>query len=167
MKLSRLIPLAAMAPLAVLAACKQETKAPEAENAQTVAPDAKPGIAASDGVLMLPAVKGNPGGAYFTVVNTAGKDVTLAAVSIDGAGKTEMHDMRNGEMTPTTNVDIKNGETVKFERGGRHVMAFDLSDAVAAGGTVEMTLTFADGDKVSAPLKVEAAGGAMNHGGAH
>ena len=44
---------------------------------------------------------------------------------------------------------------VQFAPGGKHVMVFDLEDTVKAGGTTEMTLTFADGDKLSAPLKVE------------
>ena len=42
-----------------------------------------------------------------------------------------------------------------FEPGALHVMAFELDAKLAAGGTAEMTLTFADGDKLSAPLKIE------------
>jgi hypothetical protein len=61
---------------------------------------------------------------------------------------------------------------VQFAPGGKHVMAFDLSDKLAAGGTAELTITFADGDKISAPLAVEAAGGmgamsGMEHGDKH
>jgi copper(I)-binding protein len=108
-------------------------------------------------------VKGNPAGGYFTLVNNGDKPVTLAAVSIDGAAKAEMHETKGGSMAPLASLEIKPGETVKFERGGKHVMAFDLDTKLAAGGTSELTLTFADGDKVSAPIKLEAAGGAMEH----
>lgn len=139
-----------------LAAC-QQSKAPEAESS----PDAKPGITVDGGVLTLPVVKGNPGAAYFSIANGGGKPATLAAVTIAGADKAEMHETKGGSMEPLSSLEIKPGETVKFERGGKHVMAFGLGDAVKAGGTAEMTLTFADGDKVSAPLKVEAMGAAM------
>ena len=49
--------------------------------------------------------------------------------------------------------------------------AFDLDPKLVAGGTAEMTVTFADGDKLSAPLKIEARGEAMEgmagHGESH
>ena len=45
-------------------------------------------------------------------------------------------------------------------------MAFELDAKLVAGGTTEMTLTFADGDKLSAPLKIESrtGGGDMAKG---
>jgi copper(I)-binding protein len=152
MKLTRLIsPTLA---LLALAACQ---KAPEPN------PDAKPGLSVSDGVLVLPAVKGNPGAAYFTLANGSDKAASLAAVSIDGATKAEMHETMGGSMAPLAALEVKADESVKFERGGKHVMVFELAPTVSAGGSVEMTLTFADGDKLSAPLKVEAVGGDIEH----
>lgn len=145
-----------------LAACQQQ-KAPEAETA----PDAKPGVTVEGGVLMLPVVKGRPGAAYFSLANGGDKPATLAAVAIDGAARAEMHETKGGSMAPLTALEIKPGETVKFERGGRHVMAFDVAETLKPGAAAEMTLTFADGDKVSAPLKVEAmasATGGTDHG---
>lgn len=154
-----LLPLAILA----LAACQQQdAPAPAPSNG----PDAKPGLAVSEGVLVLPAVKGNPGGVYFTLANNGDKATTLAGVFVDGAGRAEMHETKDGKMGALAPLEVKPGETVKFERGGKHVMAFDLAPTVAAGGSVEMTLTFADGDKVSAPLKVEAVGGAGSSSGA-
>ena len=50
---------------------------------------------------------------------------------------------------------------MKFEPGKLHVMVFNPGATLKAGGTTEMTITFADGDKSSAPLKIEAAGGGM------
>lgn len=143
-----------------LGAC-QQGKAPEAEATAQSAPDAKPGISVSGGVLVLPAVKGNPGAAYFELANGGDKPSTLAAVSIDGAGKAEMHETLGGSMAPVKDLAVKPGETVKFERGGKHIMVFDIAEGVKSGGTAEMTLTFAGGDKVSAPLKVESMFDAM------
>ncbi len=162
MNLARLSLFAVLAPMLAIAACQQEKQAP----AET-GPGAKPGLEASDGTLLLPAVKGNPGAAYFTLVNNGDKPAVLAAIAIDGAGKVEMHETMGGTMAPVASLEVKPGETVKFERGRRHVMAFDLAPTIAAGSSVEMTLTFADGDKLSTPLKVETMGGGggeMNQG---
>lgn len=170
MKLHNFLPRTAILLAALAVAACQQQKQPEAE----ASPDAKPGLSASDGVLVLPAVKGNPGAAYFALTNGSDQPTSLAAIHIDGAGKTEMHETKGGKMEPLTWVQLNAGETVKFERGGRHVMVFDLTDKLAPGGSAEMTLTFSGGDKLSTPLRVEAAGGgaamegmnhsAMNHG---
>ena len=64
-------------------------------------------------------------------------------------------------------VEIGPGASLAFEPGKLHVMVFDLDAKLQAGGETEMTLTFADGDKLSAPLRIEAAGGGMDHGGDH
>ncbi|RZK03089.1 MAG: copper chaperone PCu(A)C [Novosphingobium sp.] len=154
-----------LAPLAVLAltACGEAKKPADAQPSETAAaPDAKPGITVADGALSLPVVKGRPGAAYFTVTNGSAATASLAAVSIDGAGKAEMHETKGGAMAPLDALEVKPGETVKFERGGKHVMVFDLAETVKAGGSAEMTLTFAGGDKVSVPLKVESIAGAMD-----
>lgn len=149
-----------------LGACQQQP----AETAEaTAAPEAKPGLAVTDGRLILPVVGGNPAGIYFTLTNTGDKPGALAAVSIDGAAKAEMHETKGGTMSPVPQIEVPAGGTVKFEPGALHVMAFDLDAKLVAGGTAEMTLTFADGDKLSAPLKIESRAGGdgmagMDHG---
>lgn len=147
----------------VLAACQQpagDGAATTSSESAAASPDAKPGLSASGGILVLPPVKGRPGGAYFTLSNNGPAAATLAAVHIEGAGKTEMHETKDGKMNPIAAIEVKPGETVKFERGGKHVMAFDLGDALAPGGTAELTLIFSDGDKLSTPLKIESVTGA-------
>lgn len=158
--MKRFAPLFLAISLTALSACNQQ---PAKDEATSAAPEAKPGLALTEGSLVLPAVKGNPAGGYFTLVNNGDKAVTLAAVSVTGAARAEMHETTGGSMAPLAKLEIKPGETVKFERGGKHVMAFYLDGTLAVGGTSEITLTFADGDKVSAPLKLEAPGGAMKH----
>lgn len=155
--------LAALPLLIVLAGCQKEPKqeaAPEPSAAASAGTEARPGLSASGGQLLLPSVKGRPGAAYFTLVNGGDQPVTLAAVSIAGAEKAEMHETSGGSMEPVAAIAVKPGETVSFARGGRHVMAFGLAPSVTAGGSAEMTLTFADGDKLSVPLKVSAMAGA-------
>lgn len=157
-----------------LGACQQQKATQQPGDTAATAsaetgPDAKPGLSVREGVLVLPVVKGNPGAAYFVVTNASDKATTLAAVSVDGVGKTEMHETRGDSMEPVASVALAPGQTATFARGGSHLMLFDIADSLAPGGTVEMTLTFEGGDKLSAPLKVEAAGGmtGMNHGDMH
>lgn len=142
----------------LLAGCSQQTPSD---------PDAKPGLSVSEARLVLPAVKGNPGAAYFQLANSGEKPADLAAVHVAGAGSAEMHETSGGKMNRLDKVTVAPGSTVNFAPGGKHVMVFDLADTVAAGGTTEMTLSFADGDKLSTPLKVEAAGAASEHGSGH
>lgn len=144
-----------------ISACQQSEEVTETreEAAEvTSGPDAKPGIAADGGRLMLPVVAGRPAAAYFTLRNGGAQAVTLAAVHIEGAGKAEMHETTGGKMASMKTVEIAGGGTVSFEPGGKHVMAFDVSDALSSGGTTELTLTFADGDKISIPLTIETMG---------
>ncbi len=158
----RLTVLAAATALAMLSGCKQAPPAP-----QTDAVEAKPGVTLSEGQLRLPAVKGNPGAAYFTVANTAAAGaVTINAVAITGAAKAEMHETRDGAMSPVDQVEVGPGSTVKFAPGGLHVMAFELDSALAVGGTTNLTVTFADGTTAALPLTLVAAG-AMDHGADH
>jgi copper(I)-binding protein len=163
--------LATMLAAAIAVAGCQQSSTPDAQQstpaseASAVGPDAKPGIAASDARLVLPVVAGRPGAAYFTVRNGTDTSVTLASAYIDGVGKTEMHRTQGGKMSPVKTLDIAPGATSTFAAGGLHVMAFDIADNLQAGGETELTLTFADGDKVSLPIKIEAMGAmpAMKH----
>lgn len=149
-----------------LSACQQPKTAPEPEKS-AAAPEAKPGVQLSEGRLVLPAVAGNPGAAYFQINNSAGASTVIGAISINGVGKTEVHQSIGDTMNKVDQVEIAPSTSIRFEPGALHVMAFELASTLKAGGTTELTVTFADGDKLSAPLKIEAAGGAGAHGEAH
>lgn len=151
---------AALVPLLVLAACQQPAPT-EKRDAAEARPEAKPGMALSKGRLVLPAVKGNPGAAYFVLDNSGSGSVSIAAVTIEGAGKTEIHQSMADSMMPVDRIDVDPGSGVDFQPGELHVMAFDLDPSLQAGGSTEITITFADGDKLSAPLKIEPAGAGM------
>lgn len=155
MKITRFAPFVALA----LAACQQpQETAPEGN------PDARPGVTLRGGTLYLPPVAGNPGAAYFTLTNS-GAETSLAAVAIEGVDKAEMHETRDGKMARLDSVPLPTGAAVTFERGAKHVMAFGIGDVLKPGATTEITLTFADGDKLSAPLDVKSMADAM--GDAH
>lgn len=160
----RAILLAALPLLALASACKKEpepqpTPTASAQASAVAGIEAGSGLVASAGKLLLPPVSGRPGAAYFTLVNGGDTAVTLTAVSVAGAETAEMHETVGGAMKPLATIAVKPGETVRFERGGKHVMAFGLAPSVAAGGTAELTLTLAGGDTLVVPLAVEAMAG--------
>ena len=149
----------------VLAACS-DAEAPEEKSepasAQATGPDAQQGISASDARLILPVVAGNPGAAYFRVTNGTTEAESLVSVYLEGASSAQLHETSEAGMGEVEAVEIPAGGSVEFAPGGKHVMAFDLGDELSAGGTSELTLIFADGDKVSLPISIEARGGAAN-----
>lgn len=152
---------ASLALIATLGACGKEPDSPTASNEATLSgPDAKPGLVASDGKLVLPIIAGRPAAAYFIVRNDGAEPVTLAAVNIAGVGDAQMHQTNGGKMAPVKSLPIDPGASVVFTPGGLHVMAFDLSDKLQPGGTTELTLTFTDGDKLSLPISIEKMGSA-------
>ena len=65
----------------------QNTPEPKADTSNA-APAGKPVITISGGSLILPAVAVNPRAAYFQIDNSAGADVAIAAIAINGAEKT-------------------------------------------------------------------------------
>jgi len=147
-----------------LAACNQKAPAPQDEASTAAAsPETKPGLSLTGGRLILPAVKGNPGAAYFTLINNSDKPVAIAGVDVAGAGMAMLHETKQMEghstMGEMSAPELKPGESVAFAPGGKHVMVDDVPEALKPGATIELTITFADGDKLSAPLTIEAPGG--------
>lgn len=149
-----------LAAVLALAGCQKPADKPAHQaSGEAKAPDAKPGLAVADGRLVLPAVAGNPAAAYFTLINDGRGTTAVAAVSVAGAESAEIHQTTGGSMTKVDRLESDPGTRLELKPGGLHVMAFGLKPVPRAGDKVELTLSFADGDKVSAPLAVEAAGG--------
>ena len=142
----------------VLAACGGG-----ADEAATAEADAGiPGLAVENAKLVLPAVTGNPGAIYFDLVNEGDRNYAIRKAEVEGAGRAEIHgtmeysgEMTMGETGPQT---VQPGETLRFEPGALHVMAFDLGPEVKEGGSVEVTLTAAGGKTMSFPAEVRDAG---------
>lgn len=140
-----------------LAACGGE-QAAEDEASDT----SEEGISVTDGRLILPAVSGNPGVAYFTVHNDGERDRFIRAAAVAGAQSAVLHQMGtwNGEpsMDEVFQVPVPAGGELAFEPGGLHVMANDLDESLAAGGTTEVTLNFIGGKTMTFPVEIRAAG---------
>lgn len=159
MKYSSIAPVLLVLCAGTLASCQKEKT-----TAEETAPEGIPGVSASNARLVLPAVKGNPGVVYFDIVNAGDEFVAMRTVDVAGAKSAMMHETitQNGQtsMAQMAPLTLNKGEPVKFEPGGKHVMAMDLDPALKVGDTTEITVTFAGGDKLSFPAKIEAPGGA-------
>ena len=150
------LPLMVAAAALSVGACKGADKP---EVAGSSAPEGKPGVTVKDARLVLPAVPGNPGAAYFTLDNQSKDTIGIAAVAVEGAGKTELH---TGDMKAFDHAAADPRTSLTFEPGQAHVMVFDVGADLKAGAETELTVTFTDGDKISVPAKIEAMGaGAM------
>ncbi len=118
-------------------------------------------LGVDDAWVRLPAVSSRPGAAYFTV--KGGADATsLLGVSSPAAVRTELHEMKHEggmmTMTPLKDVAIPAGSTVRFEPGGKHVMLFDISPEVRAGGKIPLRLAFANGKTIEVEAELRAPG---------
>jgi copper(I)-binding protein len=136
-----------------------------AANPQT---DGPPGVVVSDASIRLPVVAGRPGVAYLTMRQSGGPARVIAAVHVTGAGRSEIHATRDADgiarMSAVRQVPLGSGGSVRFAPGGYHVMLFDLDPALKPGGTSEVTVVFADGDKASIAAPVTRPGDAGNGG---
>ena len=149
-----------LAAISALAGCDKAANQPAARSSgQAAAPQVKSGLAIGDGWLALPAVAGNPAAAYFTLTNDSRATTAVAAVAVAGAQSAEIHQTMGGSMGKVDRLESDPGTRLEFMPGGLHVMVFGLKPALQPGDKVELTLTFAGGDKLSAPLTVEPAGG--------
>lgn len=114
--------------------------------------------------IRLAAVPGGPAAGYFQL-RIGGDRGALLAVDSPQAGRIEMHEtMHAGTMTsmrPLQRIAVRDGETLVFAPGGRHLMLFDLAPAVHAGGTVSLVLHFERGAPLTLTAHVAAAGEEM------
>ncbi len=140
-----------------LVSCGGETAEPVA-----AAENAIEGMTITDARLILPAVAGNPGVVYFDLAYDGDRQIALNRATVAGAESAEFHqygewagEMQMQAMQP---LPLKKGDRVKFEPGGNHLMANNLSPDVAAGGTTEVVLTVSGGGKHAFEAQVQPAG---------
>lgn len=132
------------------------------DDAQATQEDVIEGIEVTNARLMLPPVAGNPAAIYFELANNGERNVAFRNAEVEQAGRAEVHDMMEwdfemvmGEAPP---VMVQTGETVSFEPGGKHVMAFDLAEGFGEGDTAKVTLIAAGGGRHSFEATAQAAG---------
>ncbi len=94
---------------------------------------------------------------YLALVNTSSQERFVRGVTVETAAASELHQHihRDGmmRMRRLDRIAVPAGETLMFESGGYHIMAFrmavnDVSDSGDA--TYAVTLLMANGQKISA-----------------
>ena len=149
---------------AVLAAggCQQAPEGAADTESQDVGTTVRTAKTISDPRLVLAPVSGNPAALYFELGFEGEGSLTLTGADIAQAGATMLHDVerKDGQMkmTPLGPVTLTDGEKVSFAPGGKHVMAMQLDEAVAAGDSVDVTLSYEDGSESKFSAEVQAFG---------
>ncbi len=151
----------------MLGGCGQKADNPGTAASESAAatPENAPGITVTEAMVRLPAVAGSPGVAYLTVAQGNGPSRKIAGVYVEGAERAEMHETVTesgvSSMRAVKDIALEPGKSTTFKPGGLHIMLFGVADTLKAGSTTEITITLDNGDKVSAPAKIESIGGDM------
>lgn len=139
-----------------LAACSSEPEPAPVE------PDGVPGMSVSNARMFLAPVSGNPAAVYFDVQYEGERGLSISRAYVEGAESATLHAFGeyNGQMqmAEAMPIAIRKGDEIKFEPGGLHVMAFNVSPDLQPGDTTEVTITVSGGDKESFEAEVKAAG---------
>ena len=114
--------------------------------------------------------QGGQGAGFMTIANRGAAADRLVSASSPAAPKLELHThIRDGDvmrMREVPSIDIPAGQTVTLQPGGLHIMFMGLSQALAQGATVPVTLRFERAGEVTVNLAIQAAG-ARGAGGQH
>lgn len=141
-----------------LAACSEEAEAP----AETASEGTIPGIEITDARLVLAPVEGNPAAVYFNLAYEGEKGIAIRDAEVEGAGDADVHDVMEYEgrmqMNTANPIPLTKGTEVAFEPGGKHIMVFEPSDALAPGSVAKVTLTVAGGATHEFEAEVREAG---------
>jgi copper(I)-binding protein len=95
-------------------------------------------------------------GVFMVITNETHQDVTLETGSSDIAPMVEVHEVVDGMMRKKEGgLTIKSHESAELKPGGNHVMLMGMSDGLAIGSEITVTLKFSNGDEVvvTAPVK--------------
>lgn len=100
------------------------------------------------------------GGGFVTIANQGTVDDRLISAQSPIAGKMEIHTMAlDGDVMRMREVDgglaLPAGGTVELKPGGHHLMFMQITQALKAGSTVEVTLTFERAGSVTLALPIE------------
>ena len=111
-------------------------------------PDGPP-VVASNVVVTGPAAGAPMAAGYLEIGNRSGAGIRITRVASPGYGSVEIHEtvVEDGiaRMREIEALDIADGETVVFERGGKHLMLITPQQALQIGERIDLTVTFADG----------------------
>jgi copper(I)-binding protein len=151
-----------VAALLALPACGQSASSGNDATANHAAANPAAAAVPAGPVIRLPAVPGRPGAGYFDY-RVEGDRGALLSVTSPQAGRVEMHETvmsgHTSEMRPIDRIAVRDGETLSFTPGGRHLMVHDLARTVAAGDLIDLILHFERGEPVTIRATLQPVGG--------
>lgn len=113
-------------------------------------------ITVSDPRVPVPA--GANGAAYMTLTNGSATADELVAASSDVAETVELHEssMEDGSMSmqQVNEIDIPGDGETMLEPGGFHIMLVGVTEDLAEGDTVDLTLTFTNAGEQTVSAEV-------------
>ena len=114
------------------------------------------------GAWARPAAAGMPNSAaYGLLLNLTDADDTLVSANSDVAEAVELHQMLMGEgdvmqMRPVEGgIPVPAGGTAQLQPGGLHVMLIGLTQELAMGAMMELTLTFAESGDIELTVPIQ------------
>jgi len=114
------------------------------------------------------------GGGYLTITNTGNAADRLVGGASDISSRFEIHEMsmEKGVMKMrevTSGIEIKPGQTIRFEPSGFHIMFVGLKQPLKEGEHIKATLQFEKAGNASVDFVVQGigarSGGAASQGG--
>lgn len=103
------------------------------------------------------------GGGYFTITNTGSAADRLIGGASNVSNRFEIHEMSmdKGVMKMreiTSGIEIKPGQTIRFEPSGYHIMFVGLKQPLKEGDHIKATLQFEKAGNASVDFVVESIG---------
>ena len=103
------------------------------------------------------------GGGYFTITNGGNAADRLVGGASDVSNRFEIHEMSmdKGVMKMreiTSGIEIKPGQTVRFEPSGSHIMFVGLKQPLKEGEHIKATVKFERAGNASVDFAVEGIG---------
>ena len=130
--------------------------------AGTPAQAAEGGLAVSD-AWMRWIMPSRPAAGYFTLSNGTAESRTLVGASSPACARLMLHHSGHeggvDRMTMVERLTVPAHGKVEFAPGGYHLMCLSPSEDVRPGGSVPVTLRFADGGTLTADFAVRGATG--------
>jgi copper(I)-binding protein len=117
---------------------------------------------------------GGQGGGFLVIRNTGAAPDRLLSATSPAAQRMELHThIREGDvmrMRPVADIPVPANGSATLQPGGLHLMLIGLTQPLAAGQSVPVTLRFERAGEVTIQLAVQAAGARQpghGHGGGH
>lgn len=123
-------------------------------------PPPEPRATVEHAMVILPAVPGRPGAAYFTL-RTNNDPTRLTGIASARIGRIELHETldRDGvsRMVPLHDPAFSPAAPLAFTPGRRHAMLFEVDPSLRPGDRVPLTFSFEPAPAVTVSAEVRAA----------